>query len=229
MQLGDMLVIGQLRPRLLKAFAVISVHLHQSLAAGHGDRMSNITKRSCILSSLATRDFLFRVGFPDVTVRPAVAIMQRDKPDGGIIHALEIGSPTMRFGRDSIDPGPGWTGHMIVALASENYLIDTTLYQARRDAWPELPGMIAIPTLDRQIFGEGGLDVLSATAARTEDGGEFRICWLDQPRNRLWRQARDAIRRQRETAVTLMVNRFGDFHDEEPQRQPPEDAGGPDF
>lgn len=228
MQLGDMLVLGHARPRLLKALAVLSAHLHEALAGDHDKAMLGIVRGSCILSSLAARDFLFRVGFKDVTIRPAVAILQRETPDGNIVHALEIGSPSMRFGREARDLGPGWTGHMVVTLPSERFLVDTTLYQAKRDAWRELPGMMAIPIIQQEIVGEGGLNMISATTAETEDGGEFRICWLDQPRNRLWRDAKDAIRRRRENAVEIMVDRFGVFEEHVPADDVAEEPDGPE-
>lgn len=202
LMLGDMEVICDgPPPRLVQALAVIATHLHPTLDVSPLASPGK-SKESCILCSLVVRDFLFRGGFRDAELRPVVVVMQALDEDGGLIHSLGIGNPK--------GPSPKitgrWDGHAVVI--AEGWLIDTTLYQAKRPAWPELPGMVAVPLVKpgRDLFG---LPLLAGASAKGEDGSDIDMGWLDQPTNKKWRAAPDAQRvRQRRRVVDYLLDQF---------------------
>jgi hypothetical protein len=163
----------------------------------------NKSKESCVLCSLTVRDFLRRVGF-DANVR-SVATIMRATQDDKELHSLGIGSPE----DPRVAPEGYWTGHMVVLV--DRYLIDTTLYRARRPAWPDLAGMMALPIAAPQERGQlYGLDVITGATIGGDDGYQFDIAWLDYRKNRSWRRGPDARDRgRREPVVRRMIERFG--------------------
>jgi hypothetical protein len=115
MTLRDMEIIGGPPPvNLLKALAG-DRHWNARLIPG-------VSKRSCILVSLAIREFLEAIGIA-AEVRP-VATLIRAYEGERQLHSLGIGQP--------LDPSPAppkkWTGHMVTI--AEGWLIDATLYPA---------------------------------------------------------------------------------------------------
>lgn len=200
LQLADMTVVGAPPPKLLKACAVVADQLHPTFAQQRRMAHPDKSKDSCVLCSLAVRDFLLHVGFPDARVRP-VAVVMAAYEGMTQLHSLGIGMPgTAPSGADR------WAGHMVVEVAG--WLIDLTLYPAVRPQWRNsISGMLALP------FGrEGrvlGLDVLAIVA--TVDGDyRFEIAYLDNPGNMRWRVGPDAVdvlRRKR--AVRAMRAKFG--------------------
>ena len=206
MKLGDMQVVGAPPAKLLKALAVISEALHPTFDAQRWIAHSGKTKESCVISSLAVRDFLFKIGFRDVEARPVFTVM-RSLKDGTAVHSLGIGDESPR-GSKAL-PGR-WVGHMAVVIPSAGYLVDTTLYPAVRPAWPWLPGMIALPLADEGniVFG---MKPLAGFQTPTGTGEAFDAIWLDQPANNLWRKGGDAARWRREAAVAALVARFGSW------------------
>lgn len=199
-EIGDFYVVGKLPPKLLKALAVIALELHPGF-----DRTAGLepgkSKRSCILASLAVRDFLIRVGFPDAEARPVLLVMAASQ-DGKQLHSLGMGHPDAR--------GDGWNGHLVVTSASARALIDTTLYDCRRPAWPHLAPMIATRLGRRITYQFDGLPAIAGLERNEPDRGyDFHIAWMDNPANVGWRYAPDCKLSRRSKVVETMVQRFG--------------------
>ena len=195
--LKDLLVCGKPSLKLTKALAVIADLLHDEWARdGYA-----VSKRSCVLSSLCVRDFLFQAGIRDAVVEPVFTYMEAQQ-DGVMTHNLGIGKP------DEPASSPShWPGHMVVVSRQEGYLIDTTLYPARRPHWPDLPNMIAAPLNGSgRVFGEfnalGGLHI-----PQDASGYSFDIAWLHTPLNVSWKRAPDVnnLRRKRKRIVDKMT------------------------
>lgn len=207
MKLGDMQVLGQPPAQFLKALAVIADALHASFDAQPWLSSLGKTKGSCVLSSLAVRDFLFAIGFKDVEVRPVFVTMRALKGEE-VVHSLGIGEP--KRGDAKALPGR-WVGHMVVVVPSVGYLVDTTLYPAQRPQWPGLPGMMAAPLFR---FDEGeelfGMKLIAGVRTETPDGA-FDALWLDQPWNKAWKKGPDASRWRREAVVAALKEKFGSF------------------
>ncbi|WP_315922436.1 hypothetical protein [Mesorhizobium sp. SP-1A] len=200
MQLGDMLVGGEPRPKLLKALAVVAEHLHQ-LYNEQGRFIKDISKQSCVLCSLTVRDFLFKIGFHDAEVRPVLVAIRAFKGEEEL-HSLGIGNPDLRAKSDP----KRWQGHMIVHLPSDRFVIDTTLYQAARPQWEQLPSMMVTP-INRGHQG-WGLESLASVRAELHDS-TLIVQWFDQPKNKSWKNGPDALKGRREAVVAALVERFG--------------------
>lgn len=209
MQLKDMKIAAQPSAKMLKALGVIADSMHTCFGLMPWIAHMDKSKESCILSSLAVRDFLFKIGFTDAEVAPCVVFVRRDKGDE-VVHTLGIGHPEDR----TDDPGR-WRGHMVVKVPSQDILIDTTLYQAKRPQhWPDFPGMIASELVhsEGQMFG---LDVMSYHVIGNDALGDdmTAIIWLDDPKNKRWKAGPDAIKHRRDDVVALLVKRFGVWND----------------
>ena len=195
-----MLVGGKPPLKLTKALTVISEMLHPTWAFDHLDG-SDISKTSCVLASLTVRDFLFRAGLRDAAVEPVFTYMEAQQ-DGAMIHNLGIGKPDVPASSPN-----HWAGHMVVVLREAGFLIDTTLYQAQRPQWPDLPNMIATPLNgDGKFLGAyqalGGLHI-----PPDETGYSFDIAWFHVPQNTGWKKAPDVenMRRKRKLIVEKMT------------------------
>lgn len=209
MILGEMEILGEPPAKLLKALAVIAARLHPSFDALPWIK-PGISKSSCVLCSLAVRDFLFRIGFTDAEVAPVLMAVRAFR-DGKELHTLGIGTTDLR---EAATAKVKWPGHLIVRLPTTGYLIDTTLYQARRQHWQHLAGMMAAPLateVDDRPFGLRPIVGLSLTAP---DKAEVEMWWLDQPGNKFWRRGGDAGPRRRLDVVNSMVREFGTWRDE---------------
>jgi len=200
-------IIGEPPARLGKALAVIGDALHPSF-----DLRSRIvpgkSKESCVLCALTVRDFLREIGFADARVAPVICVIWALQ-DGKQLHSLGMGAPDNPKAR-----GPHhWRGHLVTVAA--DWLIDCTLYPSARPAWPDLPGMIAVP-----LFAPAArtrplpmydLDAIASIGGQDPEnpGYEFAIAWLDNPKNRGWRRgpdARDSVRRA--PVIRHMLARF---------------------
>lgn len=197
--LKDMLVCGRPPLQMTKALAVIAEHLHPTwtfdVLGGY-----EISKFSCVLSSLTVRDFLFTAGLRDAVVEPVFTYMEAQQ-NGETIHNIGIGKPD-----EPASSPKHWAGHMVVVLRDAGYLIDTTLYQAKRPQWPDLPNMIAAPLNGNgRVFGEfnalGGLHI-----PPDDTGYSFDIAWLHTPLNTTWKRVPDVenMRRKRKLVVEKM-------------------------
>lgn len=199
--LGQMLVIGTPSPKLAKALAVIADGLHAGFDLA-GRIPVNKSKESCVLVSLTARDFLRQIGF-DARERSSSVVMRAER-GGTELHSLGVGVED-----NPATPEPGyWNGHMVVLV--ENYLIECTLFRARRPAWPDLPPMFAVPRVEgEQIFGKPVI----AQATITDDAppGDYRldVVWVDFRKNRGWRRGPDACDMVRRLPVVRrLVDRF---------------------
>lgn len=212
MKFGDMQIVGEPSAKLIKALAVIAFKLHKHFNDEKWGIDPGKSKRSCVLSSLATRDFLFKIGFRDAELTPVFLLIGAKDKDGNDIHSLGIGRVDMKEVRQNSNAGTGWSGHMVVSIPSEGFIVDTTLFQAQRDAWPDLPGMMAVPLMrDEEPFW--GLYPIAGLGAEGDDGRNVSMIWLDQPENNLWKRAPDNSKRRRENVVAKLVKDFGVWKD----------------
>lgn len=207
MRLGDLEVIGAPPPKLVKALAVIADTMHPTFARQPWIEHRDKSKESCVLASLAVRDFLVAIGYVAAQVRPVAAVMRATR-DGKELHSLGIGVP-----QGALDPHPRyWNGHMVVGL--DGYLIDTTLYRAARPQWSGLAGMLAVPIqppLDED-FRAYGLKPITAIGLAYDPDTTFEMMYLDAPANLSWREGGDALDpTRREAAVAAMRERFGQW------------------
>jgi hypothetical protein len=206
LELGDMTVVGRLPGKMMKALAVVAMHLHPAYDASDGALPGN-SKESCLFSSLAVRDFLVEIGFSDATVRGCGFILRADDMTGAELHSLGIGIP------GDPDRVAKFNGHAVVTVPQLSLLIDTTLYQAIRPAWGEaLKGMIACPfeppgdlkVYDRFAFAGGEVELPDR---------RVNFLWLDRPELR-WKREPDFVRSARRRAVTrALVEAFGSWSD----------------
>ena len=134
-RLGELTLFAQIDPSLRRILALTGARLHPELerlpkAAGGRSR------RACVLASLTLRDLLIATGQRAETVPCRLGITHVD-PDGTPIRQLMIGDP------EETDWADHWNGHMVVR--THGLIVDPTLGQARRDSWPDLPEMVALP------------------------------------------------------------------------------------
>lgn len=212
--LGELTVIGMPPAKLVKALAVIAAGLHPLYASlpwikpGH-------SRTACILTSLTVRDFLFRIGFTDAEVAPCMFAIRAFR---GVeqLHSLGLGDPDPRQHSKIGKESRGWPGHLVVKLPKAEWLIDTTLFQARRPQWPDLPGMLAVPLIESRDPAHRYYEMfpLSGAVGVNDDGTTVDILWLDQPKNKWWRQSPDGRdRRRRQLVVDALVRQFGKWED----------------
>lgn len=194
---GDLAVGGNPPEKFAEALAVIGYELHPTFDRFYAD---DVSKDSCILVSLVLRNFLFRLGFADAEVRSVFFLLERRAATTmELVHNVGIGHPK------KADANNRWNGHMVVVLPKTGWLIDATLYQARRKQWEDLPGMIATPIFDTgATFAD--LKPVTGFAARYPEGDTLSGIWFDNPANNRWRTAPDArrggIRGQRRQMVS---------------------------
>ena len=185
-RLGDMLVLGNYPPKLLKALAVIADTIHPAFAA----QGSNSADK-CILVSHAARDFLCKLGF-DARVRSVSCIMRSFSGDTEL-HSLAIGAPAAAYEAQPAVESGRWDGHLVVTCQAERLLLDCTLSPSIRPQWNDaLAPMMAVPLekplRQRPVFGLSRI----AGAEFTDDPDfTFWIMWLDRPDNKGWRESGD--------------------------------------
>jgi hypothetical protein len=195
--LKDLLVCGEPSLKLTKALAAIAEMLHDTWALDGYD----VSKSSCVLSSLCVRDFLFQAGIRDATVEPVYTYMEAQQ-DGVMIHNLGIGKPD-----EPATSKRHWPGHMVVVSKEEGYLIDATLYQAQRTQWPHLPNMIATPLITDDKDASQFRALSGLNNPKDENGYSFDITWFHTPDNVGWKRAPDIenLRRKRKLVVEKMA------------------------
>lgn len=210
MLLGDMTVVGDAPPKLLKALAVVADTLHHEFACDPDMEHPDKSKESCVLCSLTVRDFLRSIGFVNACVRPVVAVLAAWQ-GGQILHSVGIGVPGTK------PRARYWNGHMVAWVPGSRTLVDTTLYTARRPQWPSLPPMLAVACNGQEAKGDNFLGLRSIIeVSLTQDdlpNYEFGISYLDNPSNGSWRRgpdARDVLRRR--AVVATMRRKFGVWH-----------------
>jgi hypothetical protein len=210
MMLNDLLVVDTPPAKFTKALAVIASALHPLY-----DRrlpMPGKSLESCVLCSLTVRDFLWKVGFKDARLTTVYLVLEATDAAGETIHSAGCGDhngpvpvavPVPREDRGR------WNGHVVVEVPSAGYIIDTTMFPMKRPAWPELPGMAALP-VDHGGPQSYGLDHLAGIRSNRDDGSTFRAWWLRQP-NPSWRDAPDASRKLRLPVVAALRTAFGNW------------------
>jgi len=179
--------------RLLKALGIVARHLHDTF--DRDPRFDLLySRRACVLASLTVRDFLRHLGFA-AQVCPVATVVWAER-DGQKLHSVGIGAPHDQRRRDGY-----WCGHLVATV--EGLLIDPTLYQAKRPAWPELPGMMAIPLMPRPWRrGWWGLKIM---AGLDLPDGTTLVGWFDNPRNDDWRRGPDALDDKRRAGVVAAL------------------------
>lgn len=159
----------------------------------------DISRRSCVLASLAISEFLTGIGI-EAAVRP-VAFVAQAVERGEVLHSLGMGKPF--DARESTSAN--WVGHMVAT--AQGWLIDATLYPAAdRPAWRRnLPGMIAV----EMKGGDPMWDLPRLASVAAEEGDYwFGAAWLDND-DGSWAKggdARDVDRRLK--VVRRLVRRF---------------------
>lgn len=213
-QNGDLVAPNFLPDDLKLPLQIIASHLHQSFDAWGANGMAKFvmapgkSKESCILCSATVRDFMYRIGFRDATMRAVVFWIDAFNEEDKAVRALGIGNP------DGPQHADGrWDGHMVVTTG--DWLIDTTLYQATpRSHWPDFPPMMAAPTVKPGRGEWFGLPLVAAGGAQfdpADHDGAVRIQygWLDQPSNDSWRDAPDFKQKfRRERVVDHLVRLY---------------------
>lgn len=189
-------------PTLLKALGAIARHLHDGF--DRDPRFAVLySRQACVLTSLTVRDFLLDLGLR-AAVHPVTTIVWAER-DGVQLHSAAIGAP-----HDPRRIDGRWCGHMVVTV--EGLLIDTTLYQAQRPAWPDLPGMLAVPLLPEPWQrGWWGLDLMAGIDLPDDT---TILGWLDNPQNQAWQRGPDAVDvKRRAGAVKALLQHF-ETHEE---------------
>lgn len=172
LNLGEMSVFGDWSPKMLKALAVISVGAHAAYdALPDNVKPTGGSRDLCLFMSLAIRDFLVGIGYRDATVRTCGVVIDGQR-DGVELRSIGIGMP------GDPDRSGKFNGHAGVEIPSLKFLLDPTLGQAKRDRFPDLPGMMALPIVevDPPIIFEG-LKLL--TGFEREDG-TLRVAYFDR-------------------------------------------------
>jgi hypothetical protein len=214
--LGDMKVGARFSPKLTRALAVIATELHPAF-----DRqdwlMPGKSRESCVMCSLAVRDFLLAIGFDDAEVRSVTCFMRAEQA-GRELHSLGIGAPDRAYGSREVPPDQPdrWSGHLVCTVPSERALIDTTLYPSKRPAWADaLPGMLVV-TYDkprgRKLYGHRPI---AGAEVRDSDRPDYRfeIVWLDRRDNNGWKAGGDCQQWRRAEAALAMRQRWGTFEE----------------
>jgi hypothetical protein len=187
----------------MRGLSVISKMMHPSF--DFNPRMlPGKSKNSCVLCSLTVRDFLKCIGCENVNVRPVLTILAAEC-EGKVLHSLGIGS-----GEASATEGY-WDGHLIAT--ADGFLIDTTLYHARRIAWPDMPGMAVVPIQrGRRPSAYGLKPIAGISLAEPEHNYEFTMLWLDNPKNAGWEIGPDATRNHnlRAPVITAMLRKYAE-------------------
>jgi hypothetical protein len=194
MQIGDLTLVGTWPLHLVKAMAT-AARVHD-VYNGQPDVLQNYSRETCLFTSLALRDFLVAVGYPDATVRGVTSLIRAEDKAGKEIWSVGIGVP----GQPPIDGK--FNGHAICTIPSLGFFVDPTLYQAVRKQWGgALTGMIAGP-----IFGISGVKVLDrpvlAHAAVELPDRTVEVFWADRPELN-WKKDIDfAVKTQRRRNIS---------------------------
>lgn len=170
-------------PRLREAFRVLGEYQHRVMGKAPRLRHPEASKDSCVWSCLTARDFLQWCGFRAEAV-PAICVLMAQDPDGKPLRQVCIGSDPDKPPDLTTDYSAGyarWSGHMVVLV--DGWLLDPTLFMAKRPEWKWLPGMIAI----RQELSDGPLrGGRRGLAGFGTPDHRFGAVWLEDPENTAW-------------------------------------------
>jgi hypothetical protein len=111
----------------------------------------NGSRDTCILTSFALHDVLQRLGHNSRPLRIEAAVFPDDRKLCGTI----LGGITSDYRRRAASPGKWW-GHLAV-LVEDKWLLDPTLDQANKRAWPQAMrvGPLAVQ-LSEKFWAERG-------------------------------------------------------------------------
>lgn len=189
-QYGELVAVAPPPPQLDGHLKLIGERLHQvfdrhPIGAGQ-------SRKSCVHSSLAARDYLVSCGLHAAAV--PVALVIRALKDGQQSYMFSIGSDKHER------PVPKWKGHMVVVC--DGWLIDPTFSQFKADAVPNMPDMIAVPSGSGEALG---LKVLASARRNIGPNHDAAFMWLHTPKNEGWRVWDDKPRRELRHSVVRML------------------------
>lgn len=189
-QYGELVPVAPPPPHLAGHLSVIGGHLHQvfdwhPIGAGQ-------SRKSCVHSSLAVRDYLRALGFAAEAVPVALVIRAVKAGKQSYLHS--IGSEHHER------PAPKWNGHMVVVC--DGWLIDPTFSQFKADAVPNMPDMIAAPLGSGEALG---LKVLASARRNIGPNHDAAFMWLHTPKNEGWRVWDDKPKRELRHSVVRML------------------------
>lgn len=202
-----MAVLGQPPAPLLRAIMRLT-ELHDAFDT-HPWVGKGASRRTCVQSSLAARDFLQAEGFPAEAASVAM-----------VIRAMKDGTQTLLHvtGMESFQPSKGkeWRGHMVVTV--DGFLIDLTAYQFRFQQCSTLPGMIVCP-ITKGMKPILGIEPLARIASREGPGCVYHAAWLPTPENKGWHDDAASIS-VREHVVRALRREPLKQHDQTGQERP---------
>jgi hypothetical protein len=207
MMLGDMFVAAIPSPAFARALAVIADTLHSSFDKQPWIQFPGKSKESCVLATMATRDFLWRVGFKEAQCCSVYFAIKAVDRKGKELHSLGMGDHSKVPGMHRGLRPDKWSGHLVVRLPKMGWIVDTTLYPVIRPQWSDLPGMIAMPYKrdeEHRCWGMATLASLSTSGGQ----GMVMMAWLDQIYNDDWKTAPDHAKERRVEVIREMVQRF---------------------
>ena len=196
----DMLRLAAAPPprKLMRALQTIARDLHPTFEAEPWIR-PGASFESCVLCSLAARDFLRGVGFASAEVAPVMLTIRAFDQSGAQVHSLGAGVP------DTLpDTDLRWNGHMVTTVGG--WLIDCTLQRMNRPQWPWLPGSVIAPLWSKPTMLHGH-SVMAGDMVEN-DGLAVAIAWQATPQNERWRLGPDAYDERRRNVVATLVDAF---------------------
>lgn len=189
-QFGEMVAVGQPMGAVADALETIGNHLHSTF--DRHPTAKGQSRKSCVHSSLAVRDYLVSCGLNAAAV--PVALVIRALKDAQQSYLFSIGSDKHER------PVPKWKGHMVVVC--DGWLIDPTFSQFKADAVPNMPDMIAAPLGSGEALG---LKLLASARRNIGPNHDAAFMWLHTPKNEGWRVWDDKTKRELRHSVVRML------------------------
>ena len=200
---------------LMKALNIIDRSLWKVMLKSPGIQTNKQLENACLLMSLTTRDFMIGAGFSAEVVPCCLHVVALTPPDT-VHHSLGVGFPHGDPNRHHL--------HMVVRITAESiaakeaktepgadWMVDTTLIQARRPQWPKLPSMVALPIIPEYVppalrrYGEHKGMTSFALAAAAGGNARTYVTWLDNPTNDTWIGAPDTRPERRDRSVHKLL------------------------
>jgi hypothetical protein len=176
---------------------------------------------TCIMQSLAVRDYLLRLGFAAKV--KTVMLLARSLEHGKEIYSLGMGIKNHRV-------ADAWNGHLVTVC--NNLLIDPTF--PVRPAWSWMATCPAVPMIprDRRPFftlsrpGENPITrPVIAQINKTEGNYEFAAFWIAD-KNHGWQKGPASTIAHRQGLVDFMLEEFRKRHTQAPAPDPETSGSG---